>query len=130
LFANRRDRTAGTSETESFAAAKVDGLDLFVGAEVYQDWQDEAPSPCPGKHRLALRFSTDLIHWSERRDIYGCADARAFDLHYATFVRRDSTTNEVIDGDDFYLVGTARKSFETFEYRAIRLRIAPGDGRP
>jgi hypothetical protein len=130
LFANRRDRTTGTSETESFAAAKVDGLDLFVGAEVYQDWQDEAPSPCPGMHRLALRFSTDLIHWSERRDIYGCADARAFDLHYATFVRRDSTTNEVIDGDEFYLVGTARKSFETFEYRAIRLRIAPGDGRP
>jgi hypothetical protein len=130
LFANRRDPNAGTSETESFAAAKVDGLDLFVGAEVYQDWQDEAPSPCPGKHRLALRFSADLVHWSDRRDIYGCMDAGAFGLHYATFVRRDSTTNEVIDGDDFYVVGTARKSFETFEYRAIRLRIAPGAARP
>ena len=57
-------------------------------------------------------------------------DAGAFGLHYATFVRRDSTTNEVIDGDDFYVVGTARKSFETFEYRAIRLRIAPGAARP
>jgi hypothetical protein len=130
LFANRRDPNAGTSETESFAAAKVDGLDLFVGAEVYQDWQDEAPSPCPGKHRLALRFSADLVHWSDRRDLYGCMDAGAFGLHYATFVRRDSTTNEVIDGDDFYVVGTARKSFETFEYRAIRLRIAPGAARP
>ena len=65
-----------------------------------------------------------------RRDIYGCADAGAFGLHYATFVRRNSTTNEVIDGDDFYVVGTARKSSETFEYRAIRLRIAPGAGRP
>jgi hypothetical protein len=129
LFANRRDPTAGTSETESFAAAKVDGLELFVGAEVYQDWQDEAPSPCPGKHRLALRFSTDLVHWSDRRDIYGCADAGAFGLHYASFVRRDSSSNEAIDADDFYVVGTARKSFETFEYRAIRLRIAPGAGR-
>jgi hypothetical protein len=36
----------------------------------------------------------------------------------------------VIDGDDFYAVGTARKSFETFECCAIRLRTAPGAERP
>ncbi|MBV9971210.1 MAG: hypothetical protein JO228_14585 [Xanthobacteraceae bacterium] len=130
LFVNRRDPTSGTSETESFAVAKVDGADLFVGAEVFQDWQDQAPSPCPGKHRLALRFATDLVHWSERRNIYGCTDAAVFDLHYATFVRRDSSTNEVIDGDDFYVVGTGRKSAEAFEYRAIRLRLGPTSTRP
>jgi hypothetical protein len=130
LFANRRDPASGTSETESFAAAAVDGLDLFVGAEVYQDWQDEAPSPCPGKHRLALRFSKDLIHWSDRRDIYGCLDGPQFGMHYATFVRRDSSTNEIVDPGDFYVVGTARKSYETFEYRAIHLRIEAGAARP
>jgi hypothetical protein len=126
LFANRRDPDLGTSETESFAAAKVNGIDLFVGAEVYQDWQDEAASQCPGKHRLALRFSMDLVHWSDRRDIYGCLDAREFGMHYATFVRRDSSTNEVIDLDDFYLVGSARKPSDMFEYRAIHLRVEPG----
>jgi hypothetical protein len=28
------------------------------------------------------------------------------------------------------VVGTARKSFEAFEYRAVRLRIAPAAGGP
>jgi hypothetical protein len=126
LFVDRQDPNSGTSETESFAAARVNGLDLFIGAEVYQDWQDEAPSQCPGKHRLALRFSKDLIHWSDRRDIYGCLDAREFAMHYATFIRHDSSTNEAIDLDDFYLVGTARKTAEIFEYRAIHLRIELG----
>jgi hypothetical protein len=64
----------------------------------------------PGKQGLALRLSKDLIHWSDRRDIYGCLDAREFGVHYATFVRHDSSTNDVIDFDDFYLVGTAPKN--------------------
>lgn len=58
-----------------------------------------------------------------------CANAGVLGLPYTSFGRRDSTTNEVIDGDDFFVVGTVR-SFQTLQYRAILLRAAAGSERP
>src|ERR1700760_428517 len=95
--------------------------DCAQSSDRRQVWRPQIKSSFCARKLALERTVREHLYCGDRE-----SDAGAFGLHYATLVRRDSTTNEVIDGDDFYVVGRARKSFEAFECRAIRLRIAPG----
>jgi hypothetical protein len=106
LFTNMTDPNHGNYEGLSFAVAQVKGQNLYVGVEEYADYGLEAPVMCPGKMRVALRTSADLVHWSARIPLYdGCQDYANFTLNLPEFVDASSTSNTQIDLNDFYIVG-------------------------
>jgi hypothetical protein len=115
---NVHNPAIGSSETKSFAVAQA-GPNLFVGAEWYTDYQDEGTSQCPGKEKLALRTSSDLINWSNRLDIYGCLDPSSFQMDYAELVDAGSTSNTQIDPSNFYIVGSYHNSDGSFSYYSL-----------
>ncbi len=117
LFKNPLPDARGSSETQSFSVAKIKGQNLYLGAEVYVDYQEEGPSRCPGMVKLALRTSRDLVEWSTRRDLYGCFQPADFKMNYARFYNKESTSNEEVDLNDFFLVGSNVK----FQYHYLRV---------
>jgi hypothetical protein len=130
LFPNNKDRNPknlkydhGNYEGFSFAVAQVRGQNLYVGVEQYQDWGLEGPLMCEGKMRVALRTSTDILHWSNRIPLYdGCQDYANFALNLPEFVDASSTSNTQIDLNDFYIVGN--KPFSYF-YMHVGLTALP-----
>ena len=106
LFTNGIGPNHGNYEGVSFAVAQVKGQNVYVGAEEYADYGLEGPLMCAGKMRVALRTSTDLIHWSARIPLYdGCQDYPNFALNLPEFVDASSTSNTQIDLNNFYIVG-------------------------
>lgn len=97
----------GSKETLEFAAARIAGTDLYLGVEQYEDFQDEGVSECRGQGKLALRISRDLVHWSPRHDIYGCASRKQFKMWYPRFVDEAGAQTTEIDPKNFKILGTA-----------------------
>lgn len=121
LFTNIADPNHGNYEGLSFAVAQVTGQNLYVGVEEYADYGLEAPVMCLGKMRVALRTSTDLIHWSSRIPLYdGCQDYSTFALDLPEFVDASSTSNNQIDLNNFYIVGT-----KPFHYYYMHVGLSP-----
>jgi hypothetical protein len=119
IFTNNKDPNHGNYEGLSFAIAQVKGQNLYAGVEEYADWGLEGPLMCAGKMRVALRTSTDLIHWSARIPLYdGCQDYPNFALNLPEFVDASSSSNTQIDLNDFYIVGN--KPF-TYYYMHVGL---------
>jgi hypothetical protein len=119
IFTNNKDPNHGNYEGLSFAIAQVKGQNLYAGVEEYGDWGLEGPLMCAGKMRVALRTSTDLIHWSARIPLYdGCQDYPNFALNLPEFVDASSSSNTQIDLNDFYIVGN--KPF-TYYYMHVGL---------
>ena len=109
----------GNYEGLSFAIAQVKGQNLYAGVEEYADWGLEGPLMCAGKMRVALRTSTDLIHWSARIPLYdGCQEYQNFALNLPEFVDASSSSNTQIDLNNFYIVGN--KPF-TYYYMHVGL---------
>lgn len=85
-----------------FSVARVRDKDYFIGVESYIDYADGK------KYKTALRFSTDLLHWTDRRMIVDVAtDFTASTMNYPIFLSSDGWSNSVVDENDFYILGTA-----------------------
>lgn len=117
----------------SFAVAKIKGTQSFIGVETYIDYE-ESQCLAPGKYKVALRTSEDLVHWSARKDVYGCLDRNVFGLFYAKFLDATGNSNYEIDPNDFYLIGSSTtlvnanaatsKDYST-GLNVLRLKVTP-----
>ena len=116
----------GSKETLEFAAAHVRGTDLYLGVEQYEDYQNEGRSQCPGKSILALRLSRDLVHWSRRRDIYGCLSRQDFKMWYPRLVDEADSNSTEIDPANFNILGTALYERDKSGLRLYSMRIGLG----
>jgi hypothetical protein len=84
-----------------FAAAKVRNSNYFIGVEEYIDLADAR------KFKVAIRFSADLVHWTNRSlVVIEAPDWESSRLNYPVFVDKDGSTNTEVDIDDFYILGT------------------------
>jgi len=84
-----------------FSVARVRDRDYFIGVESYIDHSDGH------KYKTALRFSSDLLHWTDRRMIIDVAsDFTTSLMNYPIFLSADGWSNSVVDEDDLYVLGT------------------------
>ncbi len=93
--------TKDVSDEIRFSVAKVRNANYFIGVEEYMDLTDAK------KYKVALRFSNDLVHWTNRSLIVTTADNwSTTNMNYPIFLSKDGWSNTDIDIDDFYLLGT------------------------
>lgn len=93
--------TDNVSQEIRFSAAKVRDADYYIGVEQYIDLSDSA------KFKVALRFSFDLVHWSDRSLVVYAADNwNRSQMNYPIFLSNDGASNTEIDIKDFYILGT------------------------
>jgi hypothetical protein len=106
----------GPTPCMRFSVAKVANTNYYAGIEEYADSND----PCNhdhinqttgaiehwGRERLALRFSYDLVNWSDRIMQIGASDCfDYFHMRYPIFLNSNGWTNTEIDLNDFYVLG-------------------------
>jgi hypothetical protein len=93
--------SAEVSQEIRFSAAKVRNADYFIGVEQYIDLADAQ------KFKVALRFSQDLVHWTDRVSIiYTASNWDQSQMNYPIFLSNDGWTNTEVDIDDFYVLGS------------------------
>jgi hypothetical protein len=93
--------TDNVSQEIRFSAAKVRDSDYYIGVEQYIDLSDSA------KFKVALRFSFDLVHWSDRSlVVYAAGNWNNSRMNYPIFLSNDGASNTEIDLKDFYILGT------------------------
>lgn len=87
--------------TIRFSVAKFKNTDQFIGVEQYNDEEDN------NRSKLVFRFSSDLIHWSERVNFFSNTTLNWDDmpLKYPVFLSADGTSNTEIDINQFYVIG-------------------------
>lgn len=90
---------AGTSDVVRFSAARVRNTNYFIGVEQYHQWGSQT-------YYIAIRFSSDLLTWSPRQIIYSVSDWDHSKLNYPIFLDKTGSTNNEIDADDFYIIGS------------------------
>jgi len=84
-----------------FSVARVRDHDYFIGVESYIDHRDGR------KYKTALRFSNDLLHWTDRRMIIDVAtDFTTSLMNYPILLSADGWSNSVVDENDLYVLGT------------------------
>lgn len=89
------------SQEIRFSVAKVRHTNYFIGVEEYIDVADHR------KFKVALRFSEDLVTWTDR--VLVVAEAASWEktqLNYPIFLDKEGWSNTEIDIDDFYILGT------------------------
>jgi hypothetical protein len=90
-----------TSAALRFSVAAVRNTNYFIGVESYSDLKDG------GRYKTALRWSSDLLHWTPRMLVI--SNAAGFDsstMNYPVFLSKDGLSNTVVDSSDFYVLGT------------------------
>jgi hypothetical protein len=83
-----------------FSVAQVRNTNYFIGIESYVDIQDNY------KPKKALRFSSDLLHWTDRKLVI--ESVNSWDqslLNYPIFLGSDGWSNNIVDANDFYVIG-------------------------
>jgi hypothetical protein len=88
-----------TGQVVRFSVARVKNTNYFIGLEQYSDWT----SPT---YYLAVRFSADLLDWTPRQVIYSAVNWDNSKLNYPVFLDKTGWSNNEVDGDDFYIIGT------------------------
>lgn len=90
-----------TAQEIRFSVAKVINENYFIGVEEFIDHTDN------NMWKIGLRFSADLVHWTDRKFIVRSA-AKWDDIHinYPIFLSHDGWSNTEIDIGDFYIIGT------------------------
>jgi hypothetical protein len=88
------------SDVVRFSVAKVKNKNYYVGLEQYRLWA------APSVYKLALRYSTDLMNWTDRYDIYTANSWAEGKLNYPVLLDKYGWSNTDVDEDDFYVVGT------------------------
>jgi hypothetical protein len=102
-------------QTCRFSVAKIFGTNLYLGVEEFLDFRyGDKP-----RDEIALRLSTDLVHWGPRRVILSFPNWQS-GLNYPIFLRKDGSDNTIIDADEFYIVGGARRTTGTLSIYRIR----------
>jgi len=84
-----------------FSVAAVKNTNYFIGVESYSDLTDGA------RYKTALRWSTDLVHWTPRMLVI--SDAAGFEssrMNYPIFLSKDGLSNTQVDSSDFFVLGT------------------------
>jgi hypothetical protein len=92
----------GKNETQEirFSVAKVEHSNYFIGVEEFIDHTDRL-------WKIAIHFSADLVHWSDRKFIVISApEWDAIRVNYPIFLSHDGWSNTEIDIKDFYIIGT------------------------
>jgi hypothetical protein len=98
--------TNGQTASIRFSVAHVENTSYFIGVEEYIDLQ----TPCNDTEfafKAAIRFSDDLVNWSDR--ILQIGDANCwtyFNMRYPIFLNANGWTNTEINLNDFYILGT------------------------
>jgi hypothetical protein len=89
--------------TIRFSVARFRNSGLFIGVEQYNDDFDK------GRCKLAFRTSSDLIHWSGRINFYSnkTLDWDDFQFKYPIFLNTEGTSNNDIDINSFFVIGTS-----------------------
>jgi hypothetical protein len=88
-----------TSDVVRFSVARVRNTNYFIGVEQYHEWNSST-------YYIAIRFSSDLLNWSQRQIIYSASDWDHSKLNYPIFLDNTGSTNNEIGGDDFYVIGS------------------------
>jgi hypothetical protein len=91
---------SNVSDVVRFSVAKVKNKNYYVGLEQYRLWAAQT------EYKLALRFSNDLINWTDRYDIYSVVGWSNGKLNYPVLLDKYGWSNTDVDEDDFYVVGT------------------------
>jgi hypothetical protein len=103
-----------------FSVAKVRDRDYFIGVESYIDYNDGH------KYKTALRFSMDLLHWTDRRMIVDVASGFSTStMNYPILLSADGWSNNLVDENDFYILGTA-SAISNKVYRKHITLASPG----
>lgn len=101
------DMPPNLSGPQRFCVAAVRNTGYFIGVETYQDETDINPVTNFARWKVALRYSSDLVHWTTRQRIVTTADDWSiFNLSYAALLGSDGWSNNVVDANDFYVVGS------------------------
>lgn len=89
--------------TIRFSVAKFKNSDMFIGVEQYNDDLDK------GRCKLAFRTSADLVHWSDRVIFYSnkTLNWSDFQYKYPIFLDAEGTSNNEIDINSFFVIGTS-----------------------
>ncbi len=103
-------------QSSHFSVAYDPRRHLYVGVEDYLS-RDEGGAP---DHVLALRLSSDLVHWSERTPL--APDARP--LSYPEFANAAFTSNNEVDLSNLYIVGTRRGRVEGVPGKVNYVRVS------
>ncbi len=95
--------------TVRFSVARfIDGVHEFIGVEEYINPTDSI--------KVALRFSSDLIHWSDRTVLYTAKNWEESKLRYPIFLSQDGGSNTEIGKEGFFILGTDGKGTVTKLY--------------
>jgi hypothetical protein len=112
------------SDVVRFSVAKVKNKNYYVGLEQYRLWA------APSVYKLALRFSTDLINWTDRYDIYSVDGWAAGKLNYPVLLDKYGWSNTDVDEDDFYVIGTEHGPIDHVNKLHIYKYIPPPNPDP
>lgn len=111
--------TGPSPEPISFTVALVRDTGIYVAAEEYNDWTN-----CNGLTRMALRFSKDLVNWGQRHVIMDCTPYLSNSLHYPKFMNASQTSNDMVEKEGFYILGTGQNSGDIqFPLSALKVRL-------
>ncbi len=94
------DDEKGISQEIRFSVAHVRNADYFIGVEEYIDQRNL-------RFKVALRFSSDLLHWTDRvLTVYESPNWESSRMNYPVLLSSDGWSNTEIDIDNFYVLGT------------------------
>lgn len=85
------------------SVAQVRNTNYFIAINSYYD--ETLPSGSPN-FKKALRFSTDLVNWSPRTVIETVSDWTQTLYNYPILMGSDGLSNNLVDSNDFYILGT------------------------
>jgi hypothetical protein len=89
-----------------FSVAQVRNTNYFIGVEEYQDYTDLQPDGRTPYSKKALRFSTDLLNWGPRFVFDKATDWTQTLYNYPILMGSDGLSNNLVDANDFYVLGT------------------------
>ncbi len=100
-----------------FAVAKLANSPLFLGVETHYSGQGEGMA-------VSLRYSIDLVNWSERKTVLESSSIQTFPALFSVPLNKTGETHNEVDLDDFYIVGV---NFETRDVTTIHVsaKISP-----
>jgi hypothetical protein len=108
------------TNTFGFSVAKIKDTNYYIAVEeYYTEW------PASG---IRLRISKDILNWSDPVNIPGAfvEDYHAGTLHYPRLFNADFTDSNVIDPENFHIVGMSGNWIASARIDAVKMSIAIG----
>ena len=113
--------TEGHYDYNRFSVAKVNGTNYYFGVASYQDYDDPYGYDANGhplpKLKVSLRYSYDLVHWQGNLVIDVSNDWTTSHFNYPIFLSTNGWSNNAIDPNDFYVIGTSPSTINHTVYR-------------